>query len=306
MKITLRQLEYFITLAETGHFGRAAELSGVSQPALSVQIQELEARLGAKLIERQSRKIVLTHTGREILLRARSVLSEISSIEQVARLERGLSGHLKIGVIPTVAPYLLPLVLPLLRKTYPELELGVREAQTDVLLGELETGRLDAAIVALPSGMEGATEAELFVDPFLLAGTAAALSELPETLHPSEIDPEKLLLLDEGHCLSEQALEACALERMRHRIDLRASSLGTLCGLVAMGHGLTFVPQIAAATEQKSTPELALRAFRGTPPHRRIGIVRRQSGMPDKWFDELTEMLRDVSKKLLPDVLETV
>ncbi|QHQ34663.1 hydrogen peroxide-inducible genes activator [Algicella marina] len=305
MKITLRQLEYFIMLAETRHFGRAAELSGVSQPALSVQIQELEGRLGAKLIERKARQVVLTQTGREVLRKAQSVCAEVTSIEQVARLEQGLMGQINIGVIPTVAPYLLPPALGALRKRYPEMRLGVREAQTQILLSELEAGRLDAVVAALPSGFDGGEEVLLFEDPFLLAGNAKAMADLPETLNPSELDPERLLLLDEGHCLSDQALEACALERMRHRIDLRASSLSTLCGLVALGQGLTLVPRLAAETEMKSTPDLVLRPFPGEAPLRRVGLIRRKTEVDDTWFDALAAVFRaagnaDVTTEAVP------
>lgn len=289
MTVTLRQLRYFLALAEHRHFGRAAEACAVSQPALSVQIRELEEALGAPLAERGRREVVLTAAGREVAARAARVLTEVREIEQAARWSRGLSGRLSLGVIPTVAPYLLPAALPLLRARNLELDLGVREAQTSALVAEMRDGRLDAAVIAVPSGEEGLTEVALFEDRFLLAAPAGRPP--PGALRPEDLQPERLLLLDEGHCLTDQALAACRLDRDRTRMDLRASSLSTLARLAAEGFGYTLLPEIAAMAEQAAAPGLALTRFAAPEPRRTIGLARREISADDGWFAELAEIL---------------
>jgi LysR family transcriptional regulator, hydrogen peroxide-inducible genes activator len=292
MDITLRQLSYFMALAETRHFGRAAEKVHVSQPALSVQIRELEQRLGVALLE-PGRAVVLTSAGHEVLASAQHVMGILREMQDGLRLREGLSGRLKLGVIPTVAPYLLPKILPLLRAQAPDLDLRVREAQTDELLNDLENGLLDAAVLALPAGA-GLEERFLFEDRFLLAGSAAQFKisqNHGEPLRPSALDPGQLLLLDEGHCLADQALEVCNFARTARRVDLGASSLATLCGLVASGYGLTFLPEIAIATECRAALKMQVQRFAAPEPSRQIGLVRR-GGKPDaKWFDDLAEVL---------------
>lgn len=288
MSITLRQLRYLQALAEHRHFGRAAEACHVSQPALSVQIRELEATLGAALCERGRGEVTLTALGREIAARAERVLAEVREIEQTARWSGGLAGRLSLGVIPTVAPYLLPAALPLLRARDLELDLGVREAQTAALLAEVRDGRLDAAVVALPSGDPGLAERVLFRDAFLLAARAGLAAPAPR---PEDLAPERLLLLEEGHCLADQTLEACRLDRARTRMDLRASSLSTLARLAAEGFGYTLLPEIAMAAEQAAAPGLEVRRFAAPEPSRLIGLVRRRITPEVGWFDELAEIL---------------
>ncbi|WP_372604268.1 LysR substrate-binding domain-containing protein [Actibacterium sp.] len=299
MNITLKQLRYFIALAEVGNFGRAAEAMHVTQPALSVQIKELEGQVGSQLVERQPRGLVLTPAGHDLLRHARQVMAEMQQLEQSARWQRGLGGKLTLGVIPTVAPYLLPEALPLLRMSNVTLELGVREAQTDILLAALSQGRLDAAIVALPTGEDGLFEAPLFQDRFLLAGTDRMLTAVGDRLQPAGLNPDRLLLLDEGHCLADQALEVCALKREQTRVDLGASSLATLCGLVAQGFGMTFLPELALASEQAASPDLCLRRFQGAEPHRTIGLVRRRLSQDDGWFADLAALLREAGQGLI-------
>ncbi|RMH53258.1 MAG: LysR family transcriptional regulator, partial [Alphaproteobacteria bacterium] len=196
MHLTLRQFRYFMALVETGHFGRAAQMCNVSQPALSVQIRELEAALGMVLIERDSRELRLTLRGREVAARVARVLEEVRGIEELARRPGGLSGRLVLGVIPTVAPYLLPHALPLLRARDLMLELGVREAMTPALIEELRAGRLDAAVIALPSGQPDLVESPLFEDPFLLAVSRRKARDFAAPPTPADVDPAQLLLLD--------------------------------------------------------------------------------------------------------------
>ncbi|MHC0052836.1 LysR substrate-binding domain-containing protein [Actibacterium sp. D379-3] len=302
MNITLKQLSYFLALAEARNFGRAAEAVHVSQPALSVQIKELETQLGAQLVERQPRQVVLTPAGHELLRHAQVIMNEVRALQLSARWQRGLAGKLTLGAIPTVAPYLLPVALPLLRTQNVTLELGVREARTERLLEELGEGRLDAAIIAIPSHLDHLVEEPLFEDRFLLAGSAvqlAAFDDRADGLRPTALDPDRLLLLEEGHCLADQALEVCALKRSQTRVDLGASSLATLCGLVAEGFGMTFLPEIALKSETAGAPGLALRRFRGEEPHRTIGLVRRRLSRDDGWFTELAALLRQAGQGLV-------
>jgi len=301
MNITLRQLTYFVALAEARNFGRAAGKVHVSQPALSVQIKELEAELGVQLVERQPRRIVLTPAGHELLRHARRVMDEMQALEAAARWQKGLGGRLSLGVIPTVAPYLLPVALPLIRAQNLSLDLGVREARTGALLEGLAAGMLDAAVIALPSGQQDLVEEPLFEDRFLLAGSAPQIARLGgETagLCPAALDPDRLLLLEEGHCLADQALEVCALKREQTRVDLGASSLATLCGLVAEGFGLTFLPEIALQSELAASPGLAVHRFDPPQPARQIGLVRRRHARDDGWFGALAKLLRRAGVQL--------
>ena len=302
MKFTLRQLEYFLALDEMRNFGLAAERCNVSQPGLSVQIKALEEGLGRALFERRSGGLRLTRFGQDMLRHARQVLSAARGLEQAARWQDGLSGVLNIGFIPTVAPYLLPKALPLIRAQAATLELRIREAQTAALFDDLDAGRLDAAVVALPIAQQGYDVAPLFEDRFLLAGTAGRIAELNgqlEPLRPAHIDPGQLLLLDEGHCLADQALEVCNIDRARMQIDLGASSLATLCGLVALGHGYTFLPEIAVLNETAAAPDIVLQRFAAPEPRRCIGLICRSGPGERGWFDALAALLAKAAAQVL-------
>ncbi len=302
MKITLRQLQYFIALAETRHFGRAAGQMNVSQPALSVQIKELEAHLGGPLVERGAREITLTPFGRQALEQAKEITGRVIRLEQSARWREGLAGHLVIGMIPTIAPYLLPGALAELRARDIHLDVQVQEAKTHRLLHALDTGKLDAAVIALPSDTTGLIERPLFDDHFILAGSSKRLNALQakaQALCPTELDPDQLLLLEDGHCLTDQALEVCG--RSTHQINMGASSLATLSRMVGAGFGLTLLPEIAALTERKASPEMALSRFKTPEPYRTIGLVRRAASSEEGWFDELAEILISVGVDLVDE-----
>ena len=301
MRITLRQLQYFRALAEARNFGRAAEIANVTQPALSMQIKELEGVLGVTLVERLPRDVRLTREGRAVLERAERVLSEAMELEASARRE-SLGAALNVGMIPTVAPYLLAGTLARLRAADITRELRLREAQTADLLVALREGRLDAVVLADPPPSPDLVAARLFEDRFLLAGTQARLEALghgSEALRPMALRPEHLLLLDEGHCLADQALEFCRLDRRQTRLDLGASSLGTLCGLVAEGFGLTFLPEIALASEMAASPTLGLRRFDAPEPARQIALVRRESSAGGAWFEDLQAHLCAAGSEML-------
>jgi LysR family transcriptional regulator, hydrogen peroxide-inducible genes activator len=301
MGTTFRQLTYFMALAETRSFGLAAAVVHVTQPALSMQIKEMEATLGVALFERRPRDVRLTRAGREVLAHASRVLSEMRELEAAAR-RHGLGGRLNLGVIPTVAPYLLPVALTRLRAADLTRDIRVREAQTEVLLKGLDEGTLDAVVIASPAAGRGTVAEVLFQDRFLLAGSGTRLAALGagrEALRPRAIDPDELLLLDEGHCLADQALEVCALDRRQTRVDLGASSLSTLCGLVAEGFGLTFLPELAVRTETAAAAEMRLVRFAAPEPAREVRLVRRESASDAGWFADLARILAEAGADLL-------
>ncbi|WP_407493348.1 LysR substrate-binding domain-containing protein [Pseudooceanicola sp. MF1-13] len=301
MNITLRQLSYFKALAEHGNFGRAALSERVSQPALSMQIKALEDALGGALVERHARAVVLTPFGRRILDHAEAVLSRMQLLEEAARWKDGLAGRLALGVIPTIAPYLLPGLLARLRADNLALDVEVQEAQTNRLLDDLAAGRIDAAIMALPSGGTGVSERRLFDDRFFLAGSAARIAALntgAEALRPTELGTQQLMLLEDGHCLTDQALEVCGRGRGHAQINTGASSLATLSRLVAAGFGLTLLPEMALKTEAR---DLTVQRFAAPEPYRTIGLVRRATSPKADWFDTLAEIIIDLSGTLTFD-----
>ena len=294
MNITLRQLSYLLAIERTGSFSRAAESVHVTQPALSMQIKELEAELGLQLVERRPREARLTRAGRMVVARAERIEAELRALQAEVRTGRG---QVNLGVIPTIAPYLLPRTLPQLRAQTDGLRL--REARTETLLSELASGRLDAAIIATPA--PECYEEILFDDCFLLAGTPALLDQ-NRGLAPNALDPGELLLLEEGHCLADQALALCGLTRAAQTVDLGASSLSTLCALVGQGMGLTLMPEIAASVETQAAPGIALLRF-AEQPHRTLRLVRRRD-CPDcgQWFEPLAEILRAEGRALLTEI----
>lgn len=306
MKITLRQLHYFRALAQTRNFGRAAEMVNVTQPALSMQVRDLEALLGVTLVERLPREVRLTREGRAVLERAERVLAEAMEIEASAQ-HATLGAALNLGMIPTVAPYLLAGMLARLRTANISGDLRLREAQTADLLASLRDGRLDAVVLADPVAAPDLHIAPLFRDHFLLAGSQArldALGKSPERLRPVALRPDQLLLLDDGHCLADQTLEFCQLDRRQTRLDLGASSLSTLCGLVAQGFGLTFLPEIALPAETAASPEMRLRRFDAPEPSRQLALVRRQTSAGGPWFDDLHTHLCAAGEDLLSRAYE--
>ncbi|MDP0929088.1 LysR substrate-binding domain-containing protein [Paracoccus onubensis] len=301
MNITFRQLRYFLALAEQRHFTRAAEMIHVTQPALSMQIRALEEQVGGKLVERTPTGIVLTPRGRTLADHARQVVAAMAGLEQGLN-SPGQGGKLRLGMIPTVAPYLLPEALPVLRASDVGRDMYLREAMTDRLLTELESGQLDAAVVATPPEGDNLVAVPLFIDRFLLAGSStriAGFAARAESLKPQSLDPSQLLLLDEGHCLGDQALEVCGLSRHGGRLNLGAASLSTLCRLAAQGMGLTFLPEIARLQELAAAPGLVTIRFPDPQPERQVLLLRRGSTPADGWFDELAETLRRAGDDLL-------
>jgi LysR family transcriptional regulator, hydrogen peroxide-inducible genes activator len=279
INLTLRQLRYFDALTRHGHFGRAAEACAISQPALSMQIKEMERALGGMLLERSARQVALTRFGEEITERVRDILRSVDELGDFARASRDrLAGRLRIGMIPTIAPYLLPKIIGNLSRLHPELDIQVRETLTPRLIQELSEGRLDTAIVALPVSEPSLTEAALFSENFLLVrprkdeGTPVPSRE--------SLREMRLLLLEEGHCFRDQALSFCKSQssgsREVPREMLDANSLSTLVQMVSAGIGVTLIPEMAVAVETRSA-SVSVARFKNPQPSRTIGMIWRKT-----------------------------
>jgi LysR family transcriptional regulator, hydrogen peroxide-inducible genes activator len=288
--LTMKHLRYFDALARHRHFGRAAEASAISQPALSLQIKELEEILGAPLVERGPRQIRLTALGEEFSLRALDILRATDELAAIARASTGpLSGRLRLGVIPTVAPYLLPQFMGQLQNRFPEIDLRPREAVTPKLVRDLNEGRLDLAVVALPVSEPSFVEVPLFDEEFLLVRNESA-AHLP--IPALEDFPElPLLLLEEGHCFRDQAIAFCKLPRDLTGELMEGSSLSTLVQMVGAGIGVTLIPEMAAAVEARSAP-VVLHRLPDPSPRRAIGLVWRRSNPLSDRYHEVAEALR--------------
>ena len=273
--LTLKQLRYFDALARQGHFGRAADACAISQPALSMQIKELEEALGTALFERSARQIRLTGFGEEFASRARAILRSVDELDELARASRDrLVGRLRIGVIPTVAPYLLPTIVADLTASNPALDIHVRETMTPKLLEELADGRLDTAIVALPVSESQFTEVALFTEEFVLVRPGSDDGKpVPDQRALREM---RLLLLEEGHCFRDQALSFCNMHAATPRELLDGSSLSTLVQMVGAGLGVTLVPEMALPVETRSA-NVSVARFDSPRPSRTIGMIWRKS-----------------------------
>ena len=289
INVTLRQLRYFDALARHGHFGRAAEACAISQPALSMQIKEMEEALGGMLLERSARQVALTRFGEELVERVRDILRSVEELGDFARAAHDrFAGRLHIGMIPTVAPYLLPKIIGNLSRTYPELDIQVREALTPKLIQELAEGRLDTAILALPVSEPSLTEVALFSENFLLVRPR----EDERTPVPSSerLREMRLLLLEEGHCFREQALSFCKKQLSAPREMLDANSLSTLVQMVSAGIGVTLIPEMAVAVETRSA-SVSVARFRNPQPSRTIGMVWRKTSPLAKQLLQISEVV---------------
>ncbi|MBN9136581.1 hydrogen peroxide-inducible genes activator [Phyllobacterium sp.] len=296
---SVRQMRYFDILATTLHFRKAAELARISQPALSAQIAEMEQRLGTPLFERTRRTVVLTDMGKRLLPRVRGILNGVRSLEELASQRRGiLQGRLRLGIIPTIAPYLLPILIPELREAYPELTIELREAVTSKLVEDLRLGDLDALIAALPIDSDGIVAKPLFRDRFLIATSSNDTDILTSPMTQESVALERLLLLEEGHCLRDQALAVCTSVKQRQLVNYGATSMTTLLQMVSHGMGLTLIPEIAVRTEA-SRNNVRILAFADPEPSREIGLIwRRQSERRDD-FEALAATIVECGRRLL-------
>jgi LysR family hydrogen peroxide-inducible transcriptional activator len=298
--MNLRDLRYLVSLADLRHFGRAAEACHVSQPTLSTQVRKLEEELGVTLVERAPRQVMFTAVGREIVERARRVLADVEQLREAARRTTDPeAGSLRLGMFPTLGPYLLPHVVPGLRARFPRLELLLVEEKTETLLGMLRDGRLDAAVLALPLHDEGLESEFLFEEPFLLAVPAGHALAEATGLRLSQLAREHLLLLEDGHCLRDQALEVCALAGAGEKEGFRATSLETLRQMVSAGVGITLLPMLAVQPPVPPSASLRIVPFRDPPPSRRVALVWRRSSARSDFLRDLAGVLREASSALL-------
>jgi LysR family hydrogen peroxide-inducible transcriptional activator len=290
--LKLKDLRYLVAVADTRHFGRAAAKCFVSQPTLSAQLRKLEEYLGVQLIERRPRRVTLTEIGQEVALRARTMLESGDAIVTLAQTRRDpLSGTLRLALLPTIGPYLLPQVALKLRKALPRLELMLYEYRTEPMLERLHNGELDVGVLALPVHDEALVSRELYAEPFVLA--------LPEThrlsaraqVRTEDLDGETLLLLEDGHCLRDQALEVCSHSSVHEKQDFRATSIETLRQMVAAGVGVTLLPELASRGAYGAARGMTTRPFARPVPNRRIGAVWRKSSARTKAIEAVCDQI---------------
>jgi LysR family hydrogen peroxide-inducible transcriptional activator len=290
---TIRQLRYFVALCETAHFGRAAEACFVSQSAFSTAIQELESVLATQLVDRTNRQVTITNVGREVAALARRLLRDLDDlVETAAQTRAPLCGKLRLGVIPTIAPFLLPHILPQLRKTYPELELYLTEDRTQRILEKLLDGKLDLLLLALPYEMRGVEEMPLFRDRFLLACRENTKRVDPGKYQLSRLDTESILLLEDGHCLRDHALTACKVRDSEKVSRFSATSILTLVEMVDADLGITYLPEIAAGSAMLRNTRVKLFPI-GDNSYRTVGLAWRKGSARKEEFRLFGKFLQE-------------
>ncbi|HMT37607.1 DNA-binding transcriptional regulator OxyR [Thermomonas sp.] len=298
--MNLRDLKYLVALADLRHFGKAADACFVSQPTLSTQIRKLEDELGVVLVERAPRKVMLTAAGLDVVQRARRIVADVEQMREAARRSRDPeSGTLRLGVFPTLGPYLLPHVVPTLRARFPQLELLLVEEKSDELLQRLREGKLDAALLALPLHDDQLHAEFLFEEPFVLAAPQQHPLARRGALDATELSDETLLLLEDGHCLRDQALDVCRLSGAREKSGFRATSLETLRQMVAAGVGVTLLPALSVHEPIAQPANIRLVPFRGTAPSRRIALVWRKSSALDAFLHQLGDAIGGATRAQL-------
>lgn len=273
--MNIRDLKYFVKVAELGHFGKAAQACFVSQPTLSGQIKKLEETLGIKLFERSNRKVMLTDFGRDVLVSAKKILNEVETINEIAERQKDpLSGRFKLGAFPTLASYIFPHLVTNLKREIPQLKLVLIEEKTDQLMERLKQGKIDAALLALPIDDDSLMTKKLFDDPFYLATNPEHELASKKQVSQDVLNQYQLLLLEEGHCLRDQALDVCQLHNIAEEQDFRATSIETLRQMVKAGTGITFMPKIAIHENEQG---ICYIPFKSPAPQRTIGLVWRKT-----------------------------
>lgn len=297
--MNLRDLQYLVALADHRHFGKAAAACFVSQPTLSTQVRKLEEELGVALVERAPRKVMLTPAGHDMAERARRVLAEVAQMKEAARRSRDPeAGTVRLGIFPTLGPYLLPHVVPRLRERFPRLELLLVEEKSPVLLDRLHEGRLDAALLALPLHDESLHVEFLFEEPFLLAVPVRhRLADAP-SLDMADLAGERLLLLEDGHCLRDQALDVCRMAGASEKSEFQATSLETLRQMVAAHVGVTLLPVLSVKPPVARSEDIHLVPFRDPPPSRRIAMAWRRSSAMAGFLGSVAQVFRDLPPEL--------
>lgn len=292
--IKLKDLRYLVAIADTGHFGQAAARCFVSQPTLSAQLKKLEDYLGVALVERQPRRALLTPAGEQIVARARRIIEASEEVVEIAKAHRDpLAGKLRVAFLPTIGPYLLPLVAPKLRKALPRLELLLYEYQTVPMLEKLRAGELDMGVLALPIVDDMLATRALYDEPFVVAAPADHPLAQKRQIKPNDLRDVTLLLLEDGHCLRDQALEVCSHVPVREKQDFRATSIETLRQMVAAGAGVTLLPELATRGGYAAPKGLALRPFARPVPIRRVGAVWRKSSPRHVAIDAVAKLIAE-------------
>ena len=292
--LKLKDLRYLVAVADERHFGRAAQRSFVSQPTLSAQLKKLEDYLGVQLVERQPGHVTLTDAGEEIVARARRILEASDEVVALARAHRDpLAGKLRMALIPTIGPYLLPRIAREIRKTLPRLELRLYEYQTAELLEKLHAGEIDLGVLALPVDLEGLDSCAPYDEAFTVALPEHHRLAKKQTLKIDDLKEEPLLLLEDGHCLRDQALEVCSRVGMQEKQDFRATSLETLRQMVATGAGVTLLPELASRGPYGSARGVVLRPFARPAPMRHVGAVWRRTSARKPAIDALCKLIRE-------------
>lgn len=288
--MNLRDLKYLVAVAEHRHFGRAAEACFVSQPTLSTQLKKLEEELGVTLIERTNRQVLLTAVGERVVVQAQRVLREANQLNHIAEeYTDPFGGEFRLGMIPTVAPYLLPKILGPIRRNLPNLKIQLTEGQTAVISDLLREGALDAVVLALPTEEENVVERELYTEPFYMAVSRTHKLAGRKKVTVDDLDDEQVLLLEDGHCLRDQALEVCNSHNAVENTNFRATSLETLRQMVVADVGVTLMPKLAVPAK----PAAGIRyiPFRGEIPHRDIGLCWRKSSPREPLLEKLADVL---------------
>jgi LysR family hydrogen peroxide-inducible transcriptional activator len=297
--MNLRDLRYLVALADHRHFGKAAAACYVSQPTLSTQIKKLEDELGVAVVERAPRKVMLTPVGLEMAERARRIVAEVEQMKEAARRSQDPeAGTVRLGLFPTLGPYLLPHVVPGIRERFPRLELLLVEEKSDVLLARLREGRLDAGLLALPIHDDQLHAEFLFEEPFLLAVPEAHPLARRDTLRLSDLAQEKLLLLEDGHCLRDQALDVCQLAGAGEKSEFRATSLETLRQMVAANVGVTLLPTLAVKPPVARSENIHLLPFQDSSPSRQIALVWRRSSAMGDFLLNLAQIFKELPMDL--------
>ncbi len=290
--MNIRDLKYFIAVAELQHFGKAADACCVSQPTLSMQLKKLEEELSVQLFERSNKQVMITPRGKELLVQARKILQEIETLKKIAEhAQDPMAGTFRLGIIPTLGPYLLPQILKDLQRRFPKLELIIYENKTENILRECREGSLDAIILALPVEEQGLVVENLFVEKFLVALPSRHELSHKKNIRMDELENQQLLLLEEGHCLREQALDACRFSGAVEKQGFKATSLETLRHIVAAGGGITILPEMSIRTSV-TNPLITIRPFAKPEPFREIAMFWREQYSRQQCCEALAEQIR--------------
>lgn len=293
--MNLKELEYLVAVDEERHFHRAAEKCFVSQPTLSGQLKKLEDELGVLLVERNNRQVSMTEVGKAVVQRARTIIAGVKEIKTLAQTYHDpMVGELRVGIIPTIAPYLLPIIMPQLNKHFPKLIIWLYEYQTHVLLEKLRRSEMDCLILALPIEKHEFVEENLFREPFRLAVKKGQSLTKQKNINMGDIAKEEILLLEEGHCLREHVLDACMLAGVKEKGQFQATSLETLRHMIGEGMGMTLMPELAVPTKTTKADSVRYLEFSDPKPNRRIGMLYRKNSYREETFINMSELIKTV------------